>query len=134
MGFPFEVEKEEGILDIFEYEIPREYEIDFVTGQLTGNIVEGLEAIRTWIWLALHTERYRHVIFSWEYGNELETLIGKTYSQEYIDTEVPEMIKDCLCMNRFIHNVSDVDFEIRNDKLVGTFVAQTDYGEVRVSV
>lgn len=27
-------------------EMPKEYEVDFATGQLTGRIVEGVEAIR----------------------------------------------------------------------------------------
>lgn len=29
--------------------IPKEYGIDFKTGQLTGEIVEGLEAVKVWI-------------------------------------------------------------------------------------
>lgn len=40
--------------------MPREYGVDFQTGQLTGKIVEGIEAIKVWIWLCLHTERFRH--------------------------------------------------------------------------
>ena len=31
-------------------EIPKEYGINFKTGQLTGKIVEGKEAIKVWIW------------------------------------------------------------------------------------
>ena len=49
-------------------EVPREYGIDFATGQLTGKIVEGLEAIKVWVWLCLHTERFRHAIYSADYG------------------------------------------------------------------
>ena len=40
--------------------IPKEYGIDFKTGQLTGEIVEGLEAVKVWIWLVLQTPRYRY--------------------------------------------------------------------------
>ena len=52
--------------------IPKEFEIDFATGQLTGRIVEGLDAIKVWIWLALQTPRYRYPIYTWDYGNEFE--------------------------------------------------------------
>ena len=53
-------------------EVPREYGIDFTTGQLTGKMVEGLEAIKVWVWLCLHTERFRHAIYSSDYGTSLE--------------------------------------------------------------
>ena len=36
-------------------EIPREYGIDFQTGRLTGRIVEGIEAIKVWVWNCLHS-------------------------------------------------------------------------------
>ena len=39
-------------------EMPKEYGIDFKTGQLTGEIVEGIEAIKVWIWMCLHTQHF----------------------------------------------------------------------------
>lgn len=58
-------------------EIPKEYGIDFTTGQLTGQIVEGIEAIKVWIWNCLHTQRFRYPIYSWDYGADLEQYIGQ---------------------------------------------------------
>ena len=37
--------------------MPKEYGLDFKTGQLTGEIVEGIEAIKVWIWNCLHVQR-----------------------------------------------------------------------------
>ena len=65
-----------------EIKVPREYEIDYETGQMTGKIVEGLEAIKVWIWLVLKIPRYRYLLFSWDYGNEYDALVGKSYSGE----------------------------------------------------
>ena len=45
-------------------DVPKEYGIDFVTGQLTGKIVEGKEAIKVWIWNCLKTQRFRYPIYS----------------------------------------------------------------------
>lgn len=39
-------------------DVPKEYGIDFATGQLTGKIVEGKEAIKVWIWNCLKTQRF----------------------------------------------------------------------------
>lgn len=51
------------IIEANKVDIPVDYEIDFNTGRLTGGIVEGVEAIKVWIWLALQIERYRFPIF-----------------------------------------------------------------------
>ena len=59
-------------------EVPKEYGLDFETGQLTGEIVEGIEAIKVWIWLCLHTQRFRWPIYSWDYGADLEQYIGQS--------------------------------------------------------
>ena len=63
MMFPFvdneeDNEKEENLY------IPREYGINFETGQLSGKIVEGYDALLVWVWLALKTPRYRYYIYS----------------------------------------------------------------------
>ena len=132
MSFPFELEENETLEE--DFSVPREYEIDFDTGQLTGRIVEGLDAIKAWIWLALHTPRYRFFIYTWDYGNELEDLIGKGYSKEYLDVEIPNMIEDCLLINPNIESISDYNFTLENDKLTGSFTVNTLYGEVNMDV
>lgn len=43
--------------------IPREYGINFETGQLSGKMVEGYDALLVWAWLALRTPRYRYYIY-----------------------------------------------------------------------
>lgn len=134
MSFPFEVEDEEDTAVDVEQKTPVEYEIDFKTGQLTGKIVSGAEAIRVWIWLALNTIRYRYVIFSWDYGSEIENLIGRSYSEEYLNSEIPELIRDCLLVNKDITDIKDVNITMQADKISGSFIAITNYGEVEVNV
>lgn len=133
MSFPFEIETESTVT-ADEYKEPCEYGIDFETGQLTGKKVYGLEAIKVWIWNALRTPRYQHIIYSWDYGHEIDDLIGKSYTQEYIDTELPRMIEECLLINPNITEVGNFEFIIDSDKLTGTFTVKTTYGEVEASV
>ena len=93
--------------------LPKEYGIDFQTGQLTGKIVEGLEAIKVWIWLCLHTERFRHAIYSADYGTSFEQYIGHVLSDEYINTDCESEITDALLINEFIESVEDFEV-VRN--------------------
>lgn len=65
-----------------------EYEIDFEKGTLTGRIVTGVDALCVWAYLALKAKRYRWIIYSWGYGDEVYDLIGYSYSEEYLNSEV----------------------------------------------
>lgn len=113
--------------------VPKEYEIDYKTGLLTGRIVEGLEAIKVWIWLVLQTPRYRYYIYTWDYGNEFEDLIGQGYTEEYINTEAQRMTGDCLLINENIQSISDFSVEMQSDQLTVSFTANTIYGSIRFS-
>ncbi len=121
-------------IEIEEYEeesqTPKEYEIDFKTGQLTGKIVEGLEAIKVWIWLVLQTPRYRYYVYTWDYGNEFEDLIGQGYTEEYIEAAAQKMTEDCLLVNENIQSISNFSASIENDILTISFTANTIYGDI----
>jgi hypothetical protein len=131
MSFPFVAAENESTE---EYNIPKEYQIDFGTGQLTGNLVEGLEAIKMWAFLAINTTRYRHDIYSWDYGCEIEDMIGQSLTQEYLDTEIPRVIEECLTVNPHIKSISNISIALNDDKLSGNFTINTDYGEAEINV
>lgn len=111
--------------------VPKEYEIDYKTGQLTGRIVEGKEAIKVWIWLALHTPRYRHYIYTWDYGSEFEDLIGQGYTEEYIAAETLRMTEDCLLINENIQSITEFGINMAGDTLTISFTAGTIYGDIK---
>lgn len=132
--FPFDIEDEDVEVEEKEEEVYKEYEIDWETGQLTGRIVEELEAVKVWIYLALQTERYVFEQFTWDYGNELSTLIGTSNNQEYLQMEVKRMVKDCLSVNEHITDIDNFQCEVEDEKITITFTAVTDYGEVDINV
>lgn len=130
--FPAYIENDETLEAAEERKTPKEYEIDFKTGQLTGRIVEGLEAIKVWIWLTLQTARYRYYIYSWDYGNEFEDLIGQGYTEEYIEAEAHRMTEDCLLVNENIQSISDFAVNMEKEKLKISFTAHTIYGNIEI--
>jgi hypothetical protein len=132
--FPTYIENDEELeTEIEETKSPKEYEIDFATGQLTGKIVEGLAAIKVWIWLVLQTARYRYQIYSWDYGNEYEDLVGQGYTEEYIETEALRLTEDALLVNENIQSITDFSATLNNEKLTISFTANTIYGEIVIS-
>lgn len=110
--------------------VPREYGIDFRTGQLTGRTVEGKEAVRVWIWLALQVPRYRHYIYTWDYGHEFEDLIGQAYSEEYTEAEARRMTEECLLVNGDIRGITGFAVSMSRDTLNISFTVDTVYGDI----
>lgn len=115
-------------------DIPREYGINYDTGELTGEIVEGLEAIKVWIWLTLQVERYRFSIYPWEHGVELEQYLVGNYSAEYITDAMQFSIKDALTEHEHILDINNFNVSVQGSKLTMSFHVETDLGGIDINV
>lgn len=133
--FPFATDEE---LDLATPEVTassiREYGIDFKTVKLTGKIVEGVDALGVWAYLAIKAVRYKWLVYSWDYGCECRSLIGYSYSEEYILSEVQRYLEECLFENEHITGVEDLEVSQIKDKLYIKFRLVTDVGSTEVEV
>lgn len=107
-----------------ESDISREYDLN------AGRIVEGAEAIKIWISNALKTKRYRYPIYSFDYGQEFDRIIGRKVNIDYIKSEIERYIKECLLINEKIQEISKLDIQVDGSRVTVTFTAKTIYGEV----
>ena len=112
----------------------REYEIDFEKGTLTGRIVTGVDALCVWAYLALKSKRYKWVIYSWQYGEEYTNLIGYSYDEDYLYSEVKRYIEECLLVNERITGIADLEVEQVKDKLHISFTLVTEIGSKEMMV
>lgn len=98
-------------LDIAEEQQPSlTFGIDFDRGRVIG-MVDGLEAVKQAVFLILQTERYRHLIFSSDYGSELEGLVGR--DPLFVQSEIKRRIREALMQDDRIEDV--INFSIRFD-------------------
>lgn len=107
-------------------------EFEIIKGNL--KIVEGKEALKIWIYKVLNTKRYKHIIYTWNYGCELENLIGRNNYRELIKKEIQRYIKEALLVNKYISDVSSTAINSDGDKLDIDIIAKTVYGDVEVSL
>ena len=89
---------------------------------------DDLEAVAQAVYLILNTERYKHIIYSWDYGVELADLIGKPIP--YAISEIPRRIKEALIQDNRIEDVVDFEFEINRNKVHTTFTVVTNLGNI----
>ncbi|WP_342366976.1 DUF2634 domain-containing protein [Clostridium beijerinckii] len=97
-------------------------------------MVEGIEALKIWIWKALKTSKGKYPIYSDEYGNEFEKIIGEGFSKSLIESEAKRLTLECLKENEHILGVKNFEVDKNNDILTITFTAITDCGEVTIDV
>lgn len=92
--------------------------------------VTGKEAVKVWIWKALHTERFRYEIYSWDYGEEFSGLIGQAYTPTLKEAEAPRYLRECLLINPYIKAVKNIAVSFADSRLTVSGTAETIYGEV----
>lgn len=105
------------------------------TYKLTDTSIKGyidnLEALKQFIYKVLSTERYEYPIYSFDYGIELESLIGKDI--EYVQIELKRRIEECLLQDERIESVDNFLFERIGDELICTFDVSSVYGNLLIN-
>jgi phage baseplate assembly protein W len=121
--------------DLKDLEYPSNtYKIDtsIENNQRINGYINDLESVEQAIYLILNTERYEHIIYSWDYGVELIDLIGKPIP--YVISEIPRRIEEALIQDDRIEAVKDFEFERNKDQLDVTFTVVTNIGNISTSL
>lgn len=107
------------------------YKIDWENGRI-GGFIDGSEAIAQSAELAITTERYIWHTYSWNYGSEIYTLIGK--NDAYIVSEMKRMIEDALSTDSRVKEITDYTFTRTDRGISCTFKMKTTAGEINATV
>lgn len=107
------------------------YALDIENNRIRG-MVDNLEAVKQAVYLILSTERYRYLIYSWNYGVELEKLIGQDPAYAY--SEIKRCIQEALLEDDRINSVDSFSFEVVGRKVHVTFTVTSIYGTTETEV
>lgn len=111
------------------------YRLDPETKRITGYI-DGVEAIRQYVYKVLSTERASFSIYGTDdginYGVELERFIGKSFS--FIKSDIERTITDALMQDERILGIKDFYIgDSKNDTLIISFGVSTIFGDIEIS-
>lgn len=104
------------------------YDIRYNT---VGKYIDDLEALEQAIGKVLNTERYQYPIYSFDYGVEFQSLIGK--DPDYVKIEIKRRIEECLLKDSRIQSVDGFEFDLKEDTLNITFNVVSIYGDILVN-
>lgn len=105
------------------------YAMELRSDRIRGYTDE-LKAMEQAIYKIIMTERYKYIIYSWNYGIELADLFGKAIS--YVCPEIERRITEALLADNRIIAVDEFEFEFPERGTVVThFTAHTVFGDVK---
>ncbi len=100
------------------------------TYKISNNTIQGYideqDALLQAIYKVLNTEKYEYPIYSFNYGIELENLIGQ--DKLYVQMELSRRIKECLLEDERITGVEKFSFVFSGDTILCTFDVESIYG------
>jgi len=105
------------------------YEGNYILG-----FVDSLKAMEQAIYKIIRTERYKYIIYSWNYGIELEDLFGMPV--EYCVVELERRISEALLQDNRITAVNGFEFDTESERgiiLIKKFIAETVFGEIQIN-
>lgn len=115
-----------------DFEIEEQPSKDFklyVEKNIVNGFNDGIEAVKQTIYMILNTERYRYNIYSWNYGIELEDLIGEHVT--YACPEIERRIIEALTQDERILSVDAFSFDLnQKKKILVTFVVHSIFGDI----
>lgn len=116
-----------------ETELPtKTYRLDMDSGRISG-MADGLEAVEQAVRKALITARFHNLIYDDDYGCEAgDAVHDKNVTPEYLETVLPELIKDAVSQDTRITDVRDFVMSFENDCAYISFTADTIFGETEI--
>lgn len=102
------------------------YHMDLTKNKILENC-DNLEAMKQVVYKIINTERYQCLIYSWNYGIELQDLLGMPTS--FCIPEIERRITEALLQDERISRVFDFVFTIQRKGIIHTeFKVETTKG------
>lgn len=126
------VEENDGLENAFEYVSQPDYTYKLnIDAERIAGYVDELEAYKQAIYKIVNTERYDHIIYSWNYGVELKDLFGQPIP--YVIPEIERRIKEAIEQDDRTESVDSFEFDTSKRGVVHvTFKATSVFGSVNI--
>ena len=109
------------------------YKMELYKGNYILGFVDSQKAMEQAIYKIIRTERYKYIIYSWNYGIELEDLFGMPV--EYCVVELERRVSEALLQDNRISAVHTFEFDTESERgtvLIKKFIAETVFGKIQI--
>lgn len=109
------------------------YKMELYKGDYILGFIDNQKAMEQAIYKIIRTERYKYIIYSWNYGIELEDLFGMPV--EYCVVELERRVSEALLQDNRITAVHTFEFDTESERgtvLIKKFIAETIFGKIQI--
>lgn len=104
------------------------YKLDIDKKRIAGK-ADGIEAMKIAVAKILTTERYSRVIYTGQYGVELERMIGQDYN--FIASDIERTLNEALLADDRIFGIASLEMkQVSLNSLEASFTVKTVFGEL----
>lgn len=108
------------------------YKVDFASGRITGRITDEIEAVKQAIHKILLTERFAYLIYSWNYGFEMNQILGQ--GESVLNSEIGRLLREALTADDRIEAVENLSINIIDRRTAAVeFTAVSVFGKIEVT-
>lgn len=92
-------------------------------------LVSGDQALKIWVRRALHmqSQRFEYTAWSFDYGNELSSLLGYAGNRGILESLLCRYIREALLISPYIREVGGFSFSYQDSKAIAAFSVTTIY-------
>ncbi|MFD0588842.1 DUF2634 domain-containing protein [Paenibacillus sp. GCM10027627] len=114
-----------------EQQPTRTFHIDFERGRIIGFIDEH-DAMEQAIYMILRTERFDHLIYSFDYGVELKQVMGRNYA--VMESELERVMTEALTADARITAIEHFKVELIDKRTAAvSFTAVSIFGNILIT-
>ena len=107
------------------------YKLHYTKNKISG-FVDRKKALEQSIYCLLNTERYKYVIYSFDYGIQREDLFGKSVDNAIFKLQY--RINNAVCSDDRVNDVSNFEFDSKERGVLKVrFIVNSIYGEIEIN-
>jgi len=108
------------------------YKLDLNEGRIVG-MIDGIEAVRQAIRKAIITPRFKCLIYTNQYGSEIEQAYIADYAPvDFIEATVQKYVTDALLPDTRVLDCYDFEVEQQEDGVFIKFTCETIFGKTKI--
>lgn len=102
------------------------YRLDLVNKRISSQTIDGLEAIKQVVFKILSTTRFAHLIYSNDFGSEVD--LSASRGRSVFESEVERWVKEALTQDDRIMAVTGFSFSYELDNALINFTVESEFG------
>ncbi|OAB46536.1 DUF2634 domain-containing protein [Paenibacillus antarcticus] len=102
------------------------YRLDLVNKRISSQTIDGLEAIKQVVFKILSTTRFEHLIYSNDFGNEVD--LSANRGRSVFESEVERWVEEALTQDDRITAVTSFKFAYELDNALINFTVESEFG------